>query len=112
MEIQYAYTILYVNDVNESIDFYCKAFGFSQKLLTPEKDYGEINSGSTTLAFANIELGNSNFKNGFLKSNIEEKPFGMELAFTTQNVEDVMGKALENYWLKQSQNLGDKKLDI
>lgn len=96
MEIQYAYTILYVDDVPKSIDFYQNAFGFNQKFLTPEKDYGEVNSGTTTLAFANIELGNSNFQNGFQKSNIKEKPFGIELAFTTHNVEKIMEKAIKN----------------
>lgn len=96
MEIQYAYTILYVDDVAKTIDFYQNAFGFNQKFLTPEKDYGEVISGATTLAFANIELGNSNFKEGFRQSNIKEKPFGIELAFTTQNVEGIMGNALKN----------------
>jgi len=96
MEIQYAYTILYVDDVPKTIDFYHNAFGFNKKFLTPEKDYGEVNSGTTTLAFANIELGNSNFKKGFQQSNVKDKPFGIELAFTTQKVEEVMENALKN----------------
>ena len=95
-EIQYAYTILYVEDVSKTIDFYHNAFGFKKKFLTPEKDYGEVNSGATTLAFANIELGNSNFKNGFQKSNIKEIPFGIELAFATPNVEGIMENAIKN----------------
>ena len=65
MQIQYAYTILYVQDVAQTMKFYQEAFGFKQKLLTPEQDYGEVHSGTTTLAFANIELGNANFPNGF-----------------------------------------------
>jgi lactoylglutathione lyase len=31
--------------------FYVKAFGFVQKFITPEKDYGELETGGTTLAF-------------------------------------------------------------
>ena len=96
MEIQYAYTILYVEDVPKTIDFYHTAFGFTKKFLTPEKDYGEVNSGITTLAFANIELGNANFQKGFQQSTVKEKPFGIELAFTTQNVEEVVENALKN----------------
>lgn len=95
MDIQYAYTILYVDDVVKTIEFYNQAFGFQEKFVTPEKDYGEIISGSTTLAFANIELGNSNFKDGFKKSSIKEKPFGLELAFTTNEVEQVMSNAIK-----------------
>ena len=96
MEIQYAYTILYVPDVARTLEFYTKAFGFEQKFLTPEKDYGEMVSGSTTLAFANLELGHSNFTKGFVPSSLQKKAFGIELAFTTANVEKVMERAIEN----------------
>jgi len=96
MEIQYAYTILYVKDVPKTIEFYDKAFGFKQKFLTPENDYGEIISGSTTIAFANFELGNANFKKGFQGSDLAKKAFGIELAFTTSAVEQVMENALNN----------------
>ncbi|MEL6557011.1 MAG: VOC family protein [Bacteroidota bacterium] len=95
MEIQYAYTILYVENVQETISFYQQAFGFQQKFLTPEKDYGEIVSGATTIAFANFELGNSNFSKGFQESQLSQKPFGFELVFTTTEVEKVMENAVE-----------------
>ena len=96
MDIKYAYTILYVDDVPKTIAFYNKAFGFEQKFLTPENDYGEIVSGTTTIAFASIALGKSNFRNGFKKSDLNEKPFGIELAFTTEAVEKVMENAIKN----------------
>jgi uncharacterized glyoxalase superfamily protein PhnB len=85
--MKYAYTILYVENVAETIEFYEKAFGFNRNFLTPENDYGELISGETTIAFASIELGNSNFKSGFEKISKSEKPFGVELAFTTENIE-------------------------
>jgi len=96
MDIQYAYTLLYVKDVPSTMDFYQKVFGFKEKLLTPEKDYGELESGGTTLAFANFDLGRSNFKAGFAQSDLEEKAFGIELAFTTSAVETSMERAIEN----------------
>ncbi len=96
MDIQYAYTILYVKNVPKTIEFYKKAFGFEQKFLSPENDYGELISGNTAIAFANLELGNSNFKKGFIKSKLSEKPFGIELAFTTSEVEKVMNNAIKN----------------
>lgn len=85
--MKYAYTILYVESVSETIEFYEKAFGFSRKFVTPENDYGELVSGETTIAFASVKLGNSNFKKGFEKSTNSKKPFGVELAFTTENIE-------------------------
>ncbi len=96
MDIQFAYTILYVKDVPKTLDFYKQAFGFEEKILTPENDYGEINSGITTLAFANLDLGKSNFKKGFLESKLDNKPFGFELAFTTSDVEETMKNAILN----------------
>lgn len=94
--MKYAYTILYVGNVPETIEFYEKAFGFSRKFITPENDYAELISGETTLAFASIELGNSNFKKGFEQSSTSKKPFGVELAFTTENIEIDFQTAITN----------------
>jgi len=93
--MKYGYTIIYVENVKETIDFYEKAFGFQQKFITPENDYGELISGETTIAFASIELGNSNFKKGFKTTDGNGKPFGVEMAFVTENIESDFKKALE-----------------
>ena len=90
----YAYTILYVSDVNANIQFYQKAFGFSPKFITPEGDYGELISGSTTLAFASHELGESNFRGGFQRSQVKNQPFGIELVFSSEELEADFQKAV------------------
>lgn len=92
--MKYGYTIFYVEDVSKTIQFYEEAFGFKQKLITPEKDYGELISGETTIAFASIELGNSNFKKGFEKIENVGKPIGMEMAFITDDIEKDFEKAI------------------
>ncbi|MEM6346420.1 MAG: VOC family protein [Bacteroidota bacterium] len=92
--MQYAYTILYVKEVEESLHFYEQAFGFQRKFITPEGDYGELISGATTIAFASFELGASNFKKGYLKSDPQGRPFGIELTFTSANIEEDFAKAL------------------
>ena len=93
--IKYAYTILYVKDVTATIAFYEKAFGFVKKFVTPENDYGEIISGETTIAFASIELANSNLKKGFIESKTSGKPFGIELGFTTDTPQDLFDQAIK-----------------
>ncbi|WP_341225400.1 VOC family protein [uncultured Arcticibacterium sp.] len=93
--MKYAYTILYVKSVSDTINFYEKAFGFSQKFISPESDYGELISGETTIAFASIELGNSNFKDGFEVIANSKKAMGVEMAFTTENIELDFQKALD-----------------
>lgn len=61
--MNFAYTILYVEDVAVALDFYTRAFGFEQKMLHESGDYGELDTGATTLAFASrqmlIEMGKS-----------------------------------------------------
>jgi lactoylglutathione lyase len=85
--VQLGYTILYVANVIKSIEFYEAAFGFQRKFITPENDYGELLSGATTISFAAIELANSNLKNGFTESAIQNKPFGIELGLITNDVQ-------------------------
>ena len=46
--IKFAYTILYVENVTATIEFYEKAFGFQRKFVTPENDYGELITGETS----------------------------------------------------------------
>jgi len=91
----FAYTILYVTDVLKSIEFYEKAFSFDRKFITPEKDYAELLSGETTIAFATIELAKSNLSAGFQAVNLNEKPFGIELGITTDNPKEIMNKVVQ-----------------
>lgn len=91
--ILFKYTILYVNDVLASMAFYEKAFGFQQKFISPDKMYGELATGNTTLSFAHKKLAASKLKNGFAESDLSKKPFGFEIAFTTDNVEATLQAA-------------------
>lgn len=93
--MKYAYTILYVSSVADTITFYEKAFGFTKKFVTPEKDYGEVISGDTTIAFASYQLSDSNFKRGIEKATDAKKPFGIELAFTTESIEKDFKRAID-----------------
>ena len=94
--IQYAYTILYVNDVTRSITFYEKAFGFKRKFIAPGNEYGELSTGATTLSFASIDLAKTNLKHGFIESSTTAKPFAIEIAFATNDVEAVYKNAVKH----------------
>lgn len=93
--MKYGYTIIYVENVGETIDFYERAFGFHRKFVTPENDYGELLSGETTISFASFELGNANFKKGFEKINLSVRPVGVEMAFVTEKIEADFEKAIK-----------------
>jgi lactoylglutathione lyase len=50
--MRFGYAILYVDDVEATLEFYERAFGLKRRMLDDEKNYGEVESGATRLAFA------------------------------------------------------------
>jgi uncharacterized glyoxalase superfamily protein PhnB len=93
--IKFAYTILYVQNVTQSVEFYEKAFGFTRKFVTPDNDYGELLVGETTLSFASTTLAKTSLQQGFIESNLSHKPFGIEIGFTSDNVEATVATAID-----------------
>ena len=95
MTIKFGYTIVYVEDVVQILDFYHRAFGFTTKFLYEEDNsYGELNTGDTTIGFADRSLGKMNLPDGYIAANLQDKPLGMELVFVTQNVAKVWQQAV------------------
>ncbi|TAE88299.1 MAG: VOC family protein [Bacteroidetes bacterium] len=94
--VKLGYAILYVSDVTKSITFYENAFGFERKFITPENDYGELETGQTTIAFASKGLANTNLKNGFIESNLNQQPFATELGLVTNQVDETVERAVQN----------------
>lgn len=84
--MKFAYTIVYVADVASSLAFFEEAFGFSRRFLTPEGDYGELDTGNTTLSFASKALALSNHPAGFRFTDDGALPLGVEIALATDNV--------------------------
>ncbi len=93
--IKFAYTILYVQDVTKTIEFYEKSFGFARKFVTPDNSYGELLTGETTLSFATTTLAKTSLKDGFIESSLSQKPFGIEIGFTTDDVEAAVKSAVD-----------------
>lgn len=92
--MKFAYTIVYVSNVAASLDFYERAFGFSRRFLHESGEYGELDTGHTTLSFASHAMGNMNLDGKYLKSSASAAPLGIELAFSTEDVEAAYNKAL------------------
>jgi uncharacterized glyoxalase superfamily protein PhnB len=92
---KFAYTILYVQDVTKTIVFYEKSFGFTRKFVTPDNSYGELLTGETTLSFATTTLAKTSLKDGFIESSLTQKPFGIEIGFTTDDVEAAVKSAVD-----------------
>lgn len=86
------YVIVYVDDAVKATKFYQKAFDLKTKFIHESKMYAEMETGETTLAFANNEM---------LKMHLEiEAQKGIkncfEIAFSTNDVQKAFEKALTN----------------
>ena len=71
--MKFGYTILYVPDVAASLAFFEKAFGLSRRFLAETGDYGELDTGSTTLSFASQELALSHHPAGYVFASASDK---------------------------------------
>ena len=92
--MQFGYTIIYVPDVAASLAFFERAFGLALRFLHESGTYGELDTGATTLAFADHALGHANFPGGHVAAHSSEKPLGMEIAFVTPDVPAAHEQAL------------------
>ena len=90
-----AYTILYVKDVEAAMRFYTAAFGMEIKFIAPGNSYGELNTGDTTLSFASHGQAATNLADGFEESSLSRSPFGIEIGFTAENVEEAFKHAVQ-----------------
>jgi lactoylglutathione lyase len=90
------YTIIYVSSVEASLQFFIQAFGMKQKFLHDSGDYGELDTGETTLAFASHALGEMNFADGYIRASEASKPLGVEIALVTPDVLKAHQHALAN----------------
>ncbi len=98
--MKYGYTIVYVEDVLATIEFYEKAFCFERGMVFEEDgvvDYAELKSGETTLGFAShASLGEMNFAGKYQKITTEGDPVGLELVFVDEDVEAATNHAVKN----------------
>ena len=92
--MKFGYTIIYVASVPDALSFYEKAFGFQVRFLHDSQQYGELESGATTLAFASHVMGEMNFGSGYVPVSAAAAPPGIELAFVTEDVSAAYGKAV------------------
>ncbi|NOX31069.1 MAG: VOC family protein [Actinobacteria bacterium] len=96
MPNELGYVIFYVADVRATVSFFANAFSMAAKFVTPENDYGELDTGSTTLAFAAISLGQDNLATagGLTPIDAELPPVGASITVVTSDVPGTVSAAL------------------
>ena len=92
--MQLGYVIAYVPAVEESLAFFEAAFGLRRRFVHESGSYGELDTGSTTLAFAAHALGDTHFPGGHVRASESERPLGIEVALVTSDVPAAHARAL------------------
>ena len=85
--LRFGYTILYVEDVAASLDFYERAFGQSRSFVHESGQYGELGTGATVLAFAAHELAALNPPGAYRSPEMDSIPTTFEICFVTDDVQ-------------------------
>ena len=93
--MKFGYLIVYVPDVESTLNFYSKAFNLKEFFLHESKQYGELNTGDVKLAFASELLAESNDVT-FTRNTIAKDAAGFEIALITNNVKESYNHALNN----------------
>lgn len=91
------YTIFTVPNVESALQFFSDAFGTRRKLLTPEGDYGELDTGPTTLAFVRNDLAHENLdqSGGFIELSSATPPIAASVTLLVDDVRAAVDRAVE-----------------
>ncbi len=84
--MKFAYTIVYVANVEASLVFFEQAFGLVRRFLVPTGDYGELETGGTALAFAQHATARANLGHDYVDARGSALPLGMEIGLVTDDV--------------------------
>lgn len=93
--MQLGYTIIYVPDVESAIIFYEKAFSLERGFLCDSKEYGDLNTGSTKLAFVSESMAQS-IGIAFARNSLGKEAAGFEVALVTPDVQRAYKHAVDN----------------
>ena len=93
--MRFGYTIIYVSDVESTMNFYKNVFNLEHNFLHESKQYGELNTGDTKIAFASNSLAQSNGVE-FVQNEIKNAAAGFEIALLTDNVTQAYKHAVDN----------------
>lgn len=91
--MKFAYTIFYVQDVPATLAFYNKALGLETRFIHESNQYGELATGSTTLAFADEKMAAEKGMNIRL-NRLNELPNAIGLSFRVPTAHTAFEEAL------------------
>ena len=93
--MKFAYTIVYVADVAASLDFFERAFGLKRRFMVETGDYGELETGATTLSFAQHATARGNLGRDYVVAETSAQPLGLEIGLVTDDVPAACERAVQ-----------------
>lgn len=93
--MQLGYTIVYVADPGASLTFFERAFGLTRRFLHESGTYGELDTGATTLAFAQHQIARDNLGQDYVAADASVRPLGMEIGLLSADVPAAVRRAVD-----------------
>jgi lactoylglutathione lyase len=92
--MKFAYTIIFVEDVEQTVVFYEQAFGFTRQFVSP--DFAQLATGEVALAFGANRNERRELPADFTyhQNILTNEPAGMQISLVTEDVEAAFGHAV------------------
>jgi uncharacterized glyoxalase superfamily protein PhnB len=94
MEVTFYGTVLYVDDVQATVDFYRRAFGLELRFFDEALGFAELETGRATLAIAAHSLGEMLMLGSYSRP-LNGRLDGVEVAFLTSDVPASFARAIQ-----------------
>jgi lactoylglutathione lyase len=85
--MQFAWTIVYVDEPAAAAAFYERTFGLTGEFAAPDGSYAQLDTGATKLAFASYALGEGNFAGGVRRAGGDGAPPNVEIVLVHEEVD-------------------------
>ncbi|WP_138506364.1 VOC family protein [Nostoc sp. PA-18-2419] len=94
--MKFGYTVIWVDDVVKTVEFYEKAFGLVRRTLVDKGHFiwAEIETGNTTLAFSSSSEAHKLFPSGFHPNEATQPPTLIQISFITPDVGSAYMRAI------------------
>ena len=92
--MELGWTIVYVKNVEAAVRFYRRAFDLELRFITEQKDYAELETGATALAFASNRFAAMQLPAPIRESDPDEPAPGFTISFKAEDVAEAYERAI------------------
>ena len=93
-KMQFGATVLYIDDVMATVEFYSRAFGLRLRFFDEALGFAELDTGGSILAVASQSLGETLMPGGYSRR-VGGQLAGIEIGFFTSDVDAAFDKAVQ-----------------